>query len=85
VYVRDEFQAEYTISDKKEGNSEKYGILSIDINIKQISNNKLVIILPRNLYRIKLASRTIASSILLYASGVTTVNAPASRANGIDR
>ncbi|HET7390563.1 MAG TPA: hypothetical protein VFJ51_07050 [Nitrososphaeraceae archaeon] len=53
VYVGDELQAEYTVSDKKEGNSEKYGILSIDIHIKQISNNKLVIISRRNLYRIK--------------------------------
>ena len=73
------------LSQIKKKETQKYGILSIDINIKQISNNKLVIISRRNLYRIKLASRTIASFILLYASGATTVNAPASRANGIDR
>jgi acyl dehydratase len=59
VYVGDKLEIEYTVSDKKEGNyDEKYGILSIDIQIKQISNNnndndKLVIVSHRNLYRIK--------------------------------
>jgi acyl dehydratase len=53
VYVGDELEVEYTVSDKKEGNSEKYGILSIDVQIKQLSNNKPIIVSRRNLYRIK--------------------------------
>jgi acyl dehydratase len=53
VYVGDELEVEYTVSDKKEGNSEKYGILSIDVQIKQLSINKPVIVSRRNLYRIK--------------------------------
>jgi acyl dehydratase len=53
VYVGDELEVEYTVSDKKEGNSEKYGILSIDVQIKQLNNNKPVIVSRRNLYRIK--------------------------------
>lgn len=53
VYIGDELEVEYTVSDKKEGNTEKYGILSIDVQIKQLSNNNLVIVSRRNLYRIK--------------------------------
>lgn len=53
VYVGDELEVEYTVSDKKEGNSEKYGILSIDVQIKQLNNSKPVIVSRRNLYRIK--------------------------------
>ena len=55
VYAGDELEVEYSISDKKDGggNSERYGILSIDVQIKRISDNKLVIVSRRNLYRIK--------------------------------
>ena len=54
AYAGDELEVEYSISDKKgEGNSERYGILSIDVQIKRISDNKLVIVSHRNLYRIK--------------------------------
>ena len=54
VYAGDELEVEYSISDKKGGgNSEKYGILSIDVQIKRISDNKLVIVSHRNLYRMK--------------------------------
>ena len=54
VYAGNELEVEYSISDKKGGgNSERYGILSIDVQIKRISDNKLVIISRRNLYRIK--------------------------------
>jgi hypothetical protein len=54
AYAGDEFEVEYSISDKKgEGNSERYGILSIDVQIKRISDNRLVIVSHRNLYRIK--------------------------------
>jgi len=53
VYVGDNLEVEYIVSDKKDGNSEKYGILSIDVQIKQLSNNKPVIVSHRNLYRIK--------------------------------
>jgi hypothetical protein len=54
VYAEDELEVEYSISDKKDGGlSELYGILSIDIKIKRIIDNKLVIVSHRNLYRIK--------------------------------
>ena len=53
VYVGDELEVEYSISYKKGGNSERYGILSIDVQIKRISDSKLVIISHRNLYRMK--------------------------------
>ena len=54
VYAGDELEVEYSISDKKdEGNSKRYGILSIDIQIKRINDNKLVIVSHKNLYRIK--------------------------------
>ena len=54
VYAGEELEVEYSISDKKgEENSEKYGILSIDVQIKRISDKKLVIVSHRNLYRIK--------------------------------
>ncbi|MFL6328879.1 MAG: hypothetical protein ACJ71I_15540 [Nitrososphaeraceae archaeon] len=39
VYAGDELEVEYSISDKKgEGNSERYGILSIDVQIKRINH-----------------------------------------------
>jgi hypothetical protein len=44
---------EYSISDKKGGNSDRYSILSIDVQIKRISDDKLVILSHRNLYRMK--------------------------------
>ena len=54
AYAGDELEVEYSISDKKgEGNSEKYGILSIDVQIKRISDKKIIIVSHRNLYRIK--------------------------------
>lgn len=53
VYAGDELEVEYSISDKKGGNSERYGILSIDVQIKRISDSKLVIVSHRNLYRMK--------------------------------
>ncbi len=53
VYAEDKLEAEYSISDKKEGNSESYGILSIDVQIRRISDDKLVIVSRRNLYRMK--------------------------------
>ena len=56
VYAGDELGVEYCVSDKKEGgnsDSEMYGILSVDIQIKRISDNKVVIISHRNLYRMK--------------------------------
>jgi acyl dehydratase len=54
VYAGDELEVEYNISDKKEGErSEHYGILSIDVQIKRISDSKLVIVSHKNLYRIK--------------------------------
>lgn len=54
VYAGDEMEVEYTISDKRDGErSELYGILSIDIQIKRIKDNKLVIVSHKNLYRIK--------------------------------
>ena len=53
VYAGDELEVEYSISDKKEGNSESYGILSIDVQIRRISDNKLVIVSRKNLYRMK--------------------------------
>ena len=54
VYAGDELEVEYSISDKKGGgNSERYGILSMDVQIKRISDNKLIIVSHRNLYRIK--------------------------------
>lgn len=53
VYVGDELKVEYYISDKKEGKSESYGILSIDIQIRRITDSNLVLISRRNLYRMK--------------------------------
>jgi hypothetical protein len=41
------------LNSKKGGNYERYGILSIDVQIKRISDNKLVIVSHRNLYRMK--------------------------------
>ena len=53
VYAGDKLEVEYSISDKKEGTSEGYGILSVDIQIKRNSDNKLVIVSRKNLYRMK--------------------------------
>jgi len=53
VYAGDELEIEYSISDKKEGNSERYGIVSIDFQIRRISDNKLVIVSRKNLYGMK--------------------------------
>ena len=44
VYAGDELEVEYSISNKVEENSERYGILSIDLQIRRISDNKLVIV-----------------------------------------
>jgi hypothetical protein len=53
VYAGDELEVEYSISDKKGGNSERYGILSIDVQIKRTSDNKLVIVSHKNLHRME--------------------------------
>jgi acyl dehydratase len=54
AYAGDELEVEYHVSDKREGtNTERYGILSIDVQIKRIRDGKLVIVSHRNLYRIK--------------------------------
>ena len=53
VYAGNELEVEYSISNKVEGNSERYGILSIDLQIRRIIDNKLVIVSRRNLYRMK--------------------------------
>lgn len=54
VYAGDEMEVEYSISDKKDGGpNENYGILSIDVQIKRVRDNKLVIVSHKNLYRIK--------------------------------
>jgi len=53
VYAGEKLEVEYSISDKKEGTSEGYGILSVDIQIKRNSDNKLVIVSRKNLYRMK--------------------------------
>jgi hypothetical protein len=53
AYVGDEHEVEYTISDKREENTGRYGILSIDIQVKRVRDNKLIIVSRRNLYRIK--------------------------------
>ena len=47
-------EVEYHVSDKREGTkTERYGILSIDVQIKRIRDGKLVMVSHRNLYRIK--------------------------------
>lgn len=53
VYAGDELEVEYSVSDKIERDSERYGILSINVQIRRISDNKLVIVSRRNLYRMK--------------------------------
>jgi hypothetical protein len=53
AYVGDELKVEYYVSVKREENTEKYGILSIDVRIKRIRDNKLIIVSRRNLYRMK--------------------------------
>jgi hypothetical protein len=50
----EELEAEYYLSDKREvSNSDNYGILSIDIQVKRLRDDKLVIVSHSNLYRIK--------------------------------
>lgn len=54
VLVGDDLEVEYRVSDKKEGNGTgSYGILSIDVNIKRLRNDKLVIVSHKNLYRMR--------------------------------
>lgn len=53
AYVGDELEVEYTVSDKREEKTGRYGILSIDIQVKRVRDNKLIIVSRRNLYRIK--------------------------------
>src|SRR6476646_11111551 len=54
AYAGDELEVEYHVSDKREGtNTERYGILSIDVQIKRIRDGKLMIVSHKNLYRIK--------------------------------
>ena len=40
VYAGEELEVEYSISNKVEGNSERYGILSIDLQIRRVSDKK---------------------------------------------
>jgi hypothetical protein len=56
VYAGDELEVEYSISDKKGGNSERYGILSIDVQIKRISDDKLVILSILSYYHIEIST-----------------------------
>lgn len=51
VYIDDELEVKYSISDKND--EEKYGILSIDFDISRVKDGKLVVVSRRNLYRIK--------------------------------
>lgn len=51
VYIDDELEVKYSISDKKDEG--KYGILSIDFEISRVKDGKLVVVSRRNLYRIK--------------------------------
>jgi acyl dehydratase len=53
AYVGDELEVEYSVSDKRGENTGRYGILSIDIQVKRVRDNKLIIVSRRNLYRIK--------------------------------
>ncbi len=53
AYVGDELEVEYSVSDKREERTGKYGILSIDIRVKRVSDGKLILVSHRNLYRIK--------------------------------
>ena len=53
AYVGDMLEVMYYVSDKREENTGRYGILSIDIQIKRIHDNKLILVSRRNLYRIK--------------------------------
>ncbi|HEY7082326.1 MAG TPA: hypothetical protein VH500_21770 [Nitrososphaeraceae archaeon] len=50
----DDLEVEYRVSDKKEGNTTgSNGILSIDINIKRLRDDELVILSHKNLYRMR--------------------------------
>jgi hypothetical protein len=53
VHPNYKLQVKYSIADKKDAGNKEYGILSIDIEIRTIENQKLVILSRRNLYRIK--------------------------------
>lgn len=54
VLVGDDLEVEFRVSDKKEGNGTgSYGILSIDVNIKRVRDDKLVIVSHKNLYRMR--------------------------------
>jgi acyl dehydratase len=54
VLLGDDLEVEYRVSDKKEGNTTgSYGILSIDVNIKRLRDDKLVIVSHKNLYRMR--------------------------------
>jgi acyl dehydratase len=53
AYVGDELEVEYYVSNKREERTGRYGILSIDIRVKRVSDGKLILVSHRNLYRIK--------------------------------
>lgn len=54
VLVGDDLEVEFRVSYKKEGNGTgSYGILSIDVNIKRVRDDKLVIVSHKNLYRMR--------------------------------
>ena len=53
AYVGDELELEYSVAGKREEDAGRYGILSIDVQIRRVQDNKLIIVSRRNLYRIK--------------------------------
>jgi len=53
VYAGEELEVKYIISDKRDAKNKDYGILGIDFEITRSTDNKLVTISRRNLYRIK--------------------------------
>jgi len=53
VYAGDELEVKYSVSDKREGTTKNYDILSIDVQIKRIRDNKPIVVSRRNLYRMK--------------------------------
>ncbi len=53
VYPGEELSLKYTVSNKTDIDDRGYGILSIDLEIHTVKDNKLVVVSRRNLYRMK--------------------------------
>lgn len=53
VYPGEELSVKYTVSNKTDIDDGGYGILSIDLEIHTVKNNKLVVVSRSNLYRMK--------------------------------